>query len=835
MADAKASAETGGKVRVHPWVSYVLCALLAVASLAILVISPNPIEEAAKSPEMLAARTFFERNPDVEVSGRLAHWIGEDEMARIRAEHDARRDTGSVAVLSQRMRDKSQQRFDAIQRAAFSSLQELPSWRLGVVDGESSFVNRFAHLAVYETVAALAVSLLFFALCAITLEGAWGSLLFGGFCLLVPLVSSTAYTSLYGTQGVPWIGASGMVAGMLGAYLVRSFRGFTIPVWVLLPAWLLGEYLLARDLPIDRFDATPFVVHGLSFAFGAAAAGAIWVLGLEEKLHLAQADTPDLVSNPVLEQALLERENGNHESAFELLTAELRRAPGNHDAALALWQLSSGTDRARRAVPAILGSVRDSLRRNQREEACALWVALTAEIRDVQADGTLLVRMAEALLAQEEHEAALQTFALAVDAPKPLSSVLALRVVRGAKELDPGLAARAAAVALVDDQLPAAERAQMQALAKGAAARPAASARPAAAGATPAAAAKPAAKSAKTAKTAPATGAARAASAAPAAPAASSSPSPAPSLAPEPAPEPAPEIDPYQDPHALAADAFASLAEGESLAAPEDPSTWNQPGLVQDLSSELEDASAGFDWSGLQDEAVSEEKVAPVASPAPPAARPTAEPAPAARVAPVPVSPATAAPVAPAAPAESSDVSETTETTETLEPSSSSSSSPQSATAPELDAPFDAPFETPLRRLRARAAVPISLDDEGLSIEAEGGAKTVIDWSRIEAVAAGAVHGLADKPVLVVDVVLNWLDVPDEPLKVIRLRSDGFDPRRVVSGKSSALDALRAMLDELIGRSGATPLPSRDNALGNPFGSFADIASYDRSVLMCEG
>jgi hypothetical protein len=134
-----------------------------------------------------------------------------------------------------------------------------------------------------------------------------------------------------------------------------------------------------------------------------------------------------------------------------------------------------------------------------------------------------------------------------------------------------------------------------------------------------------------------------------------------------------------------------------------------------------------------------------------------------------------------------------------------------------------------------RAAVPVGLDDEALTIEVDGGAKTRIPLSRIEAVAAGAVQGLADKPVLVVDLALNWLAVPDEPLKVVRLRSDQFDPRAVMPGRDSALDALRSLLDALLSRSGATPLPGRDAALGNPFASFGDLGSYGRDVLMVEG
>ena len=854
MADAQTTPASGDTVRIHPWVTYVSSALLLLGSLGILITSPDARDELGRSPEMAAARNYFERNPDIEISGLLAQWIGPDEIKQMRADHEARRQAGGVAILSARMQEKTQKRFDAIQREAFASLQQLPSWRFGVVDGSSPIQNTFLHVAVHDSLVAIVVSMLFFVLTAITLEGAWGSLLFGGFCFLLPIVVTTTHTSFYGDRGVPWVGASGVVAGLLGAYLVRSFKGFTIPGWLLLPAWIVAEYLFARDLSIDHFDAAPVVVHGVSFAFGAASAAAIWVLGLEEKLAVGPRDTPDLVANPLLDQALQEQQDGNPEGAFELLEPELRRAPGNHDVALALWQVSSGSDRARRAIPAMLGAVRDALRSNRRDDACSLWTAMVTETSDLPADGTLLVRIAEALLAREEHEAALHAFARAVDGSRTLSSGLAIRVVRGARDLDPDLAGRAASVALSDEQLGLKERQELQAVADASGRRAGAGA--AAAGektrpapvSTPAAAPKPAASPTAASSPAPAPGAA------PSAPPVAAVPPPAAAAEPEP--------DPFQDPHAIALDAFEELGTGESLAA-EDPNTWNEPGLVTDLSHELEDDGPGFDWSGLQDEETVAAPAPPVAASAPPVA--ASAPPVAASAPPVAADAPSSAESATeptldtavdldgdrgAAASGSTDVSETTETLEPrprvaapvapeVPPAAAPASPPVPEPAPaepaisDLDDLDEAALASVTRRsLRARPAVPVALDEEGLSIEVEGGGKTVLPYGRIEAVAAGAVRGLADKPVLVVDVVLNWLAVPDEPLKVVRLRSDTFDPRRIVPDKSSALEALRAMLDQLIARSGATPLPGRDAALGHPFTSFPDLASYDRTVLM---
>jgi hypothetical protein len=86
-----------------------------------------------------------------------------------------------------------------------------------------------------------------------------------------------------------------------------------------------------------------------------------------------------------------------------------------------------------------------------------------------------------------------------------------------------------------------------------------------------------------------------------------------------------------------------------------------------------------------------------------------------------------------------------------------------------------------------------------------------------------------------VDLILNWMSLADEPLRIIRLRGDRFDPRQLAAKQASAVDALRAMIEQLLRRSGASPLPDLESAKGLPFASFDDLASYHRDVLMVDG
>jgi len=160
---------------------------------------------------------------------------------------------------------------------------------------------------------------------------------------------------------------------------------------------------------------------------------------------------------------------------------------------------------------------------------------------------------------------------------------------------------------------------------------------------------------------------------------------------------------------------------------------------------------------------------------------------------------------------------------------------------PESAAPDAAPsrpaaidIETNDRVLDAVLAVPVELGPEGVQISTPEGGKKLLRYERIEAVAVAAVHGLGAKPVILVDLVLNWMSTTNETLRVIRFRGDRFDPRRLVEGTSSPVDALRSAVKTILDRSGGTPLPDPSSALGTPFASFEELALYHRTVLMVE-
>ena len=144
-------------------------------------------------------------------------------------------------------------------------------------------------------------------------------------------------------------------------------------------------------------------------------------------------------------------------------------------------------------------------------------------------------------------------------------------------------------------------------------------------------------------------------------------------------------------------------------------------------------------------------------------------------------------------------------------------------------------IETSNRVLDAVLAVPLELAGEGVEIQTSQGQKKLVRYERIEAVAVAAVHGIAAKPVILVDLVLNWMTPRNETLRVIRMRGDQFDPRRLLADQTSPTEALRAFVKTVLDRSNAIALPDREAALGRPFASFEELAIYQRAVLLAEG
>jgi hypothetical protein len=159
-------------------------------------------------------------------------------------------------------------------------------------------------------------------------------------------------------------------------------------------------------------------------------------------------------------------------------------------------------------------------------------------------------------------------------------------------------------------------------------------------------------------------------------------------------------------------------------------------------------------------------------------------------------------------------------------------SSGEDATARSVDAALEALVPaTRFSDIKITEAMPTRLLDEGIGLQVLGGRKVRVEYAKIEAVSVAEVSGLAPHPVVVIDLLMNWSQQSDPTLRVVRLRSDGFDPRMVITAPADENEALRSFLSELLGRSTALPLPDPDSALGVKVRAFGEPELYQREVL----
>ncbi|MBW2269837.1 MAG: rhomboid family intramembrane serine protease [Deltaproteobacteria bacterium] len=128
-------------------------------------------------------------------------------------------------------------------------------------------------------------------------------------------------------------------------------------------------------------------------------------------------------------------------------------------------------------------------------------------------------------------------------------------------------------------------------------------------------------------------------------------------------------------------------------------------------------------------------------------------------------------------------------------------------------------------------AVPLAVVDGALRVEVSGRGVLDVSFARVCAVAMAGVHGLGAKPVVLIDLLLDGSGC-ERPLSVLRLRSDGFDPRQLLDeGPRDPLAALRGFVARLLAESGGAALPDPESAAGQPVKVYASLDEYHEQVL----
>ncbi|MFI5315088.1 MAG: rhomboid family intramembrane serine protease [Myxococcota bacterium] len=701
-----------GSVQRIPWVTFALLAAIAAGFIAARgaqgVFGDAPEVGLDAALEVWLTHPYLELDPALLAAARAE---ASDESFDERIE--LARGESSRTAPDAEARATQQAELDYLSRLALRGTDDRPGpnhpfRRFGFQPSAPRWSTLATHWLLHAGYWHLALALILIFLTGPALEDVFGRPLFAGLCALCALASAAGYALAEPDSHTPLIGASGLAAGLVGAFAVRHAGArirfgwlalgtrirtgtFGAPAWLALPLWLAAGaamHFLSGSGVVETGES--LAPSGAALATGVSIALALKLLRVEERWIAVALEARNSVQlDPRLRRALDAHARGSHDQAISLATAVLRERPDDPDALLAVWHAQLAAGRETLGLPAARRLIEVFARHGALAPAARIWDELVRALPDTRLETTVLLRIVPELVVQARRDSAIAALRCVV-APenRSLSVGQAVRAAELAAELDPPCALRAARFALEHGGDLAAERREhIETLVRELAS--------------------------KTGEVQP------------------------PSESPEAAPAP--------------------------FAAP----TAADPDLLA--------ASEPFEL-----EATSHTEMPTVVYTPPPRAAPVPAPAP------------TAAP----------------------------------SLAPERREPSS---------VKLTAAVPVELAPEGLRLRIEGAPASLLTWERIQAVGVGLVSGVAAKPIVLIDLALNWADGDGGSLEALRLRSDSFRARALVGGEGSALEALRALLAQLLARSGAVPLPDGGSARGLPFREFPDPSSYEREVLLQAG
>jgi membrane associated rhomboid family serine protease len=194
-------------------------------------------------------------------------------------------------------------------------------------------------------------------LAGFVLEDLWGRPLYSVFYLIAGAAALQVHAWTNAGSTVPTLGASGAIAGLMGAFLVRFptmkiqmrwilgirslARGgyqFSAPAYALLPLWLLTEIFYGSL--VGQSSGVAHWAHVGGFVFGALIALAIRYTGLEHLANKAVEEKVTWVVDPEIQQATELIEKGQDDEAVVVLRNLLNAKPNSVDACSLLQQIS---------------------------------------------------------------------------------------------------------------------------------------------------------------------------------------------------------------------------------------------------------------------------------------------------------------------------------------------------------------------------------------------------------------------------------------------------------------------------------------------------------------
>jgi membrane associated rhomboid family serine protease len=354
----------------------------------------------------------------------------------------------------------------------------------GLLPGAITAWGLLAHMFMHAGWMHLLGNLFMLFMAGPALEDRWGRPLFAAVYGISGLGGALLFAALSRDPEIPLVGASGAIAGVFGAFLVRFWStrirfwyllwfGFRVwtgtferPAYLMLPLWLANEVLqasLAHALGVSGGVANTAHIGG--FLVGAAAAFAVKSSKLDVRLDQALEAKTTTLGNLAVADALALREQGDLAGAIRQLAQQVKKAPRDGEAVDAYWDACVAASCPGDAAHAVLALAQRELAANDGARAAQRFLEVRSALPDYGFDAAFVARLVPRLREMDRELATQALRWLAQPKSGPLAPTLAQRAVEQARELD-ALVAKQLARRLAATDLPEEMRKRFAGLAK---------------------------------------------------------------------------------------------------------------------------------------------------------------------------------------------------------------------------------------------------------------------------------------------------------------------------------------------------------------------------------
>ena len=453
-------------VRRLPWITFIIIAVCIVVHIFISRSIDDHLNEVETQGRELLQYYFLHPYLKFDSDIRKMMYGDQDPQIFERQLDVYRRMQQEEGLFSQKeVQEEEQKELDRLSQRFRETLQDVPYRKWGYIPAEQNLLGLLAYMFILGGFLHLLGNMFLLYLMGPFIEDVWGRPIYTVFYLVMGVLAAFFYGMHYPDFQGPLIGASGAIAGVMGAFLIRYlktkitffyfffpfFRGtFQAPAWVMLPLWLLLQIFNARM--IDSVNSqggggVAYWAHIWGFVLGAAVAYGMKVFKVEEKyIHTkieAKIDTGDPLPKAINEVIKLKR-MGKIGEAFYLLNELAGKHAANPETAERLWDLGTNIGIKEENEKFFTSLIEKEIRRDWMDQALLHYRQLKEKLSQFQLHQTYKTALMDFLAQRNEmQEATRLANELLEELNTDTSPGLLLKFASTALKLDSSIAQKA--------------------------------------------------------------------------------------------------------------------------------------------------------------------------------------------------------------------------------------------------------------------------------------------------------------------------------------------------------------------------------------------------------